>query len=160
MGLGMANVMAPATDSIMGSLPPDKAGVGSAMNDTTRQVGGAIGVAVLGSIMASHFVSSFTDEAKGRLPAALFAQVKNNVGQAVGVATNMPAAHGYAPQIIGATNDSFVSGLHLIGDVAAAVTFVAALCVALYLPARARDDDRAGGLEHDGELEPVAEGAG
>src|SRR3546814_14460167 len=53
MGLGMANIMAPATDSIMGSLPRAKAGVGSAVNDTTRQVGGAVGVAVLGSVLAS-----------------------------------------------------------------------------------------------------------
>ena len=52
MAVGMGNVMAPATDSIMGSLPRAKAGVGSAMNDTTRQTGGAIGVAVLGSILA------------------------------------------------------------------------------------------------------------
>src|SRR3546814_14167328 len=51
MGLGMANIMAPATDSIMGSLPRAKAGVGSAVNDTTRQVGGAVGVAVLGSVL-------------------------------------------------------------------------------------------------------------
>ena len=55
MGLGMANVLAPCTDSIMGSLPRAKAGVGSAVNDTTRQMGGAVGVAVFGSLMASHF---------------------------------------------------------------------------------------------------------
>ena len=60
MGVGMGNVMAPATDSIMGSLPRAKAGVGSAMNDTTRQTGGAIGVAVLGSILASKFHSSMS----------------------------------------------------------------------------------------------------
>jgi EmrB/QacA subfamily drug resistance transporter len=54
MGVGMGNVMSPATESIMGSLPREKAGVGSAMNDTTRQVGGAVGVAVLGSILSSH----------------------------------------------------------------------------------------------------------
>ena len=65
MGLGMANVMAPCTDSIMGSLPRAKAGVGSAMNDTTRQMGGAVGVAVFGSIMASHFTSSFTRQGEG-----------------------------------------------------------------------------------------------
>ena len=52
---GMAHVVAPATESIMGSLPRAKAGVGSAMNDTTRQVGGAVGVALLGSILASAF---------------------------------------------------------------------------------------------------------
>jgi EmrB/QacA subfamily drug resistance transporter len=60
MGLGMANVMAPCTDSIMGSLPRAKAGVGSAVNDTTRQMGGAVGVAVFGSIIASHFTSEVT----------------------------------------------------------------------------------------------------
>ena len=54
MGVGMGNVMSPATESIMGSLPREKAGVGSAMNDTTRQVGGAVGVAVLGSILSSQ----------------------------------------------------------------------------------------------------------
>jgi hypothetical protein len=83
------------------------------------------------------------------------------VGQAVGVANESPAAHRYATQIIGAANDSFVGGLHLIGAVAAAVTLVAALCVALYLPARARDDDRTGDVAQkwDTEPEPVAQGA-
>ncbi|HEY8545769.1 MAG TPA: MFS transporter, partial [Acidimicrobiales bacterium] len=52
---GMANTMAPATESIMGSLPREKAGVGSAVNDTTRQVGGAIGVALIGSLLASRY---------------------------------------------------------------------------------------------------------
>ena len=47
--------MAPATDSIMGSLPLAKAGVGSAVNDTTRQVGGAIGVAIVGSVLSSTY---------------------------------------------------------------------------------------------------------
>jgi len=55
LGAGMGLTMAPATESIMGSLPLAKAGVGSAMNDTTRQVGGALGVAVLGSILASGY---------------------------------------------------------------------------------------------------------
>ena len=55
MAVGMGLVMAPATESIMGSLPRAKAGVGSAMNDTTRQVGGALGVAVVGSVMLSVY---------------------------------------------------------------------------------------------------------
>ena len=55
LGLGIATAMAPATESIMGSLPLGKAGVGSAMNDTTRQVGGALGVAVLGSLTAASY---------------------------------------------------------------------------------------------------------
>src|SRR5206468_1535402 len=57
LGAGMGTTMAPATESIMGSLPLGKAGVGSAMNDTTRQVGGALGVAVLGSVLSSAYAA-------------------------------------------------------------------------------------------------------
>ena len=55
LGLGMASAMAPATDAIMGSLPEAKMSVGSAINDTTRVAGGALGVAVLGSLLASGY---------------------------------------------------------------------------------------------------------
>ena len=55
LGFGMANAMAPATDAIMGSLPEAKMSVGSAINDTTRVAGGALGVAVLGSLLASGY---------------------------------------------------------------------------------------------------------
>ena len=58
----MGLAMAPATDSIMGSLPPEKAGVGSAMNDTTREIGGALGVAILGSITAAVYSSTIAGD--------------------------------------------------------------------------------------------------
>ena len=54
MAVGMGMVMAPATESVMGSLPREKAGVGSAVNDTTRQMGGALGVAIIGSVVVEH----------------------------------------------------------------------------------------------------------
>jgi hypothetical protein len=139
MGAGMANVLAPCTDSIMGSLPRAKAGVGSAMNDTTRQMGGAIGVAVFGSIMASHFTSSVTEKLSGDLPARVLSAVGNNVGQAVGIANQTRPPLGV--QIADAAKESFVSGLHVIGFAAAAITFVAVIGVVLFLPARARDED-------------------
>ena len=50
----MGLTMAPATESVMGSLPREKAGVGSAVNDTTRQMGGALGVAIIGSVVVEH----------------------------------------------------------------------------------------------------------
>jgi hypothetical protein len=140
MGLGMANVLAPCTDSIMGSLPRAKAGVGSAVNDTTRQMGGAVGVAVFGSLMASHFHSTITDKLGSKLPTGLFAQVRDNVGQAVGVANESRAAKPFSAQIISAAQDTFVSGLHQVGLVAAGITLLAALGVWMFLPARARDD--------------------
>ena len=54
-GAGMANVVPPATESIMSSLPREKAGVGSAVSNTIRQVGGALGVAVLGAMLAAVY---------------------------------------------------------------------------------------------------------
>ena len=139
MGLGMANTMAPCTDSIMGSLPRAKAGVGSAVNDTTRQMGGAVGVAVFGSLMASHFTHAFAAKVQQALPGPLFEKVKDNVGQAIGVAKHAAPARPFAGAIVRAANESFVSGLHIIGLVAAGVTLTAAIGVAIFLPARARD---------------------
>ncbi len=137
MGAGMANVMAPCTDSIMGSLPRAKAGVGSAMNDTTRQMGGAIGVAVFGSIMASHFTASVSEKLGGDLPARVLRAVGNNVGQAVGIAHQ--SSPSVSAQIANAAKESFVTGLHIIGIAAAVITLVAALGVLVFLPARPRD---------------------
>ncbi|MGI8755960.1 MAG: MFS transporter, partial [Acidimicrobiales bacterium] len=82
LGLGMGNVMAPATDSIMGSLPRAKAGVGSAVNDTTRQVGGAVGVAVFGSLLASRYSSGVRGDLRGVLPARTLGQASDSIGRA------------------------------------------------------------------------------
>jgi hypothetical protein len=57
LGLGMGSATAPATGSIMSAVPLDKAGVGSAVNDTTRELGGALGIAVLGSLVSSLYRS-------------------------------------------------------------------------------------------------------
>ena len=65
MAVGMGLTMAPATESIMGSLPREKAGVGSAVNDTTRQVGGALGVAIIGSIVSSAYASKIATSVPG-----------------------------------------------------------------------------------------------
>ncbi|MDQ1425630.1 MAG: hypothetical protein QOD72_3128 [Acidimicrobiaceae bacterium] len=138
MGLGMANVMAPCTDSIMGSLPRAKAGVGSAVNDTTRQMGGAIGVAVFGSLMASHFTKTMAGDLGGAVSADVLGRLGDNVGQAISVA---PSTGGSAAQIIDTAKSSFVSGLHMVGLVAAGVVVLAAIGVATFLPARARQED-------------------
>ncbi|MCU1463868.1 MAG: drug resistance transporter [Acidimicrobiales bacterium] len=152
MGTGMANVMAPCTDSIMGSLPRAKAGVGSAVNDTTRQMGGAVGVAVFGSMMASHFTSSVSAKLAGVLPASLFTAARDNVGQAIGVARLPTTPPAFASQIATAAKQSFVSGLHIVGVAAAGVVLLAAAGVVLFLPARARDEEPA---EADGEAAPL-----
>src|SRR6478735_8899004 len=63
MAAGMGLARAPATESIMGALPPEQAGVGSAVNDTTREIGGVLGVAILGSIANAGYVANLGDAA-------------------------------------------------------------------------------------------------
>jgi EmrB/QacA subfamily drug resistance transporter len=138
MGLGMANVMAPCTDSIMGSLPRAKAGVGSAVNDTTRQMGGAVGVAVFGSLMASHFSSSIVSRLGSTVPAQVVQSVRDNVGKAIAVAHQPGLGPDVGARIASAAKASFVGGFHLIGLAGAGLTLVAAAGVALFLPARPR----------------------
>jgi hypothetical protein len=87
----MGLAMAPATQSIMGSLPPAQAGVGSAVNDTTREIGGAVGVAVLGSVASSLFASHMHAVLLGA-PAGVAAQARTSVGAAVTIGRQIPGA--------------------------------------------------------------------
>jgi EmrB/QacA subfamily drug resistance transporter len=129
MSLGIATGMVPATDSIMGSLPREKAGVGSAVNDTTRQVGGALGVAVLGSLLASGYRSHLVT---GGLTGSALTEAKGSVGGALQVARRLGdealAASGRA---------SYVHGMRLSLVVGAVFILGGALLSLLYLPARA-----------------------
>jgi predicted MFS family arabinose efflux permease len=158
MGLGMANVMAPATDSIMGSLPRAKAGVGSAVNDTTRQAGGAVGVAVLGSVLASRYHTQVVHLLGKGFP--LLAAVRDNVAAAKGFAVANPAAQPVRAQIVHAANASFVSGMHIAATLAAATILLTALMVALLLPARATEaaDERRADAEVPVAVEAAAAG--
>ncbi len=141
MGVGMGNVMAPATDSIMGSLPRAKAGVGSAMNDTTRQTGGAIGVAVLGSILASKFHSSVSSAAAAaHLPAKVTSAIHTDIGSALSV-SHTPTGAPFASTITAIARHSFVTSFHLASFVGAAVILLAAAGVFLWLPARALNEE-------------------
>ena len=165
LGMGMGLTFAPATDSIMGSLPKEKAGVGSAMNDTTRQTGGAIGVAVLGSIMASRYAAAVVRaSAAAHLPAALTTAIKGNVGQAVSIAHSAQAG-AHATVILAIARSSYVSALHASVLVGAVVMLVATVGVFIWLPARAiessavivelEDEDRDDGALDD--MFPVLE---
>jgi EmrB/QacA subfamily drug resistance transporter len=136
--LGMAHVVAPATESIMGSLPRAKAGVGSAMNDTTRQVGGAVGVALLGSILASAFRPHLRDLLHGHVPASLIGRVEDSLGSALGVARDVPGARPYAARIVDAAQSSFVNGMHAAVLVAAVIALLGGIGALIWLPARAR----------------------
>jgi hypothetical protein len=130
LALGMGTAMAPATESVMSVLPLARAGVGSAVNDTVRMVGGALGVAVLGSVLASGYRGGMEDT-----PAA----AQDSLGAAL--AAGDPAL---AQQAV----DAFVSGMHTTAIVAAAVALAGAVLAAAYLPRRLREPgDMAAPLE-------------
>lgn len=140
MGLGLGLTTSPATESIMGSLPKEKAGVGSAVNDATREVGGTLGVAVIGSLLASVY-SGRLDKALAPLPlpASAKAIARESVGAAFAVAERAGQTAGpqAAQAVRQAAANAFVDGFHVGALVAAAVALAGAGFALRFLPARA-----------------------
>jgi EmrB/QacA subfamily drug resistance transporter len=141
MASGLALTMAPATESIMGSLPLAKAGVGSAVNDTTRQVGGALGVAVLGSVFTSIYGTQVADQLQGQpVPADVLAVAKQSVGGALQAAAQIGGQAGQA--LANVARSAFIDGFHAALLAGSVVTFIGIIVAIVWLPAHARDHDR------------------
>jgi EmrB/QacA subfamily drug resistance transporter len=135
LGGGLGLTTAPATEAIMGSLDLDKAGVGSAVNDTTREFGGTLGVAIVGSVFASVYSHGIASAAAlSALPADLRATMGRSMAVAHNVIEQMPPAQANA--VRDAINSAFHDGLHIGTLVCAGIAFAAALIVAWLLPAR------------------------
>jgi EmrB/QacA subfamily drug resistance transporter len=134
MGFGMSLAMSPATESIMGSLPKAKAGIGSAMNDVVRELGGTLGVAVLGSVLASGYGDGM-DGAVAGLPAGAAEAASDSVGAAHQVAARMGGDA--ATRLITIADQSFVDAMSTTATLAAAVALVGALIAVAFLPSRA-----------------------
>jgi MFS family permease len=124
---GMALTMAPATESIMGSLPPSKAGVGSAMNDTTREVGGALGIAVFGSIVNSAYRANI-DLSGLQLTPAQAAEAEDSIGGAAMTASNAGGSTGAG--IIEQAAKAFTDAFNLASIIGAVIVVVSAALVA------------------------------
>ena len=140
MSAGMGFTMAPATESVMGSLPIFKAGVGSAVNDTTRQIGGALGVAIVGSVLATTYSDRMGPILSTLPPAARAAG--NSIGAAQAIAHSLPEQMaGVAAALIATSKSAFVTAMHQGVLVAAAATLLGVVLVLVFLPATARDAD-------------------
>jgi EmrB/QacA subfamily drug resistance transporter len=136
MSGGMSMAMPSATESIMGSVPKEKAGVGSAMNDTTRQAGGALGVAVLGSVLAS----GFTSELSRRLPRLQLtgsgvARTKQSIGAAIAYADHLGGKAGATLATV--ARESWMHGASLALLIGSVFVFGGAALAFALLPARA-----------------------
>ena len=136
LGVGMGLAMAPATDSIMGSLPRAQAGVGSAVNDTTRMVGGSLGVAILGSILSASYHATIVGSAAiAGLPSSAAAAASNSLGGAVEVARQLGG--GAAQSVHSVASQAFVHAMGQAVLVGAAVALAGAIFALAWLPARA-----------------------
>jgi EmrB/QacA subfamily drug resistance transporter len=149
LAAGLALVMPPATESIMGSLPLAKAGVGSAVNDTTRQVGGALGVAVLGSVMSSTYGPRVSDAISG-LPVSSeqATAIHDQLGAALRAASEIGGEPGR--MLADAASSGFADGMSTAFIIGAAALALGAVIVALFLPARARDHEPAAAVAAGG----------
>ena len=136
LGFGMASALAPATDAIMGSLPAAKMSVGSAINDTTRVAGGALGVAVLGSILASGYRGGM-DSAVSGLPAEARDIAHDSLAGGLAVAGRLGDG-----RLAATAQDAFLSGMHTAALVAAAVALAGAVVAAVFLPSAERSPVR------------------
>ncbi len=135
MAVGLALTTSPATESIMVALPAEKAGVGSAVNDTTRDFGGTLGVAIIGSVFASIYSSQVADSLKAlNIGAAASSAIEASVGAGLSIASQLPPVIGAQVQV--AIQDSFVSGMSRGSIVAAAIALLGSLIALRYLPAR------------------------
>ncbi|MEV4354299.1 MFS transporter [Nonomuraea sp. NPDC004186] len=133
-GAAMANIMPPATTAIMESLPREKAGVGSAMSNTVRQVAGALGVAVLGSVLSSNYRGEITPSLAG-LPADVQHTAGESIVQTMGVAQAL-GERGQA--LIKPAFAAFVDGMHVTALVSAVIALVGVAVVAKWMPGKTR----------------------
>jgi predicted MFS family arabinose efflux permease len=137
LGGGLGLTFAPATEAIMGSLSADKAGVGSAVNDTTREFGGTLGVAIVGSVFASVYSSRVgAASALAGLPADVRSAIQRSMAVAHQVIEHSPP--GRIAGIRDAVDHAFLDGLQVGSLICAGVALTAAIIVAVLLPARDR----------------------
>ncbi|MDQ4096771.1 MAG: MFS transporter [Actinomycetota bacterium] len=134
LGAGMSLTAAPATGSIMSAVPHAKAGVGSAVNDTTREVGGALGIAVLGSIASAVYRSS-VDLSDLQLPTPVQEAATESVGAATVIAARVPGG----AELASRAGEAFTNAFNVASRVAVALMVAAAAVVLLVFNRRAED---------------------
>jgi EmrB/QacA subfamily drug resistance transporter len=143
LGTGMGLTSAPATEAIMGVVPKAKAGVGSAVNDATRLLGGTLGVAVIGSVYASLFASRLATSLPIGLPSTVARTAHESVGAALSAASGLGSAGhpALASAVHDAASAAFFHGFHAANYLAAGVAGAGALMALWLLPAHPTTSD-------------------
>jgi EmrB/QacA subfamily drug resistance transporter len=150
-GAGMANVIPPVTESIMSSLPREKAGVGSAISNTVRQVGGALGIAVLGSVLSAVYRNEISGSLTG-LPSPVHETASESISGAYGVAAQIGPAAG---EFLASANSAFVTAMHWAAGGSAIMAVLSIVVVLIWLPSRSAPHGPAGPPEVAQRGEPL-----
>jgi EmrB/QacA subfamily drug resistance transporter len=129
-GMGMANVMPPATEAVMSVLPRERAGAGSSLNNTARQVAVALGVAVLGSILAQVYRGKMAAYLTG-LPAGARGTATASIAGTQAVAQQLGRA---GEHLLVPANNAFVAAMHVTSLISAAIALVGAIVVFIWMP--------------------------
>jgi EmrB/QacA subfamily drug resistance transporter len=132
-GAGMGLVMPPSTEGVMSVVPRERAGAGSALTNTARQVSGALGVAVLGSVLAQVYRSQLSPHL-ANLPVAARDAATGSITASQAVAAKLGPA---GRELARFANSSFVHAMHVTTLISAAVTLLGALVVMRWMPGRA-----------------------
>jgi EmrB/QacA subfamily drug resistance transporter len=135
-GIGMGCTMAPATESLMGSVPRQRGGVASAVNDTTRLTAGALGVAVVGSVVASGYRDAFTTTATGSLSPAVIEKAQASIANATAAAHGIGGTGGR--QLLAVARQGFIDGASTGLLIASVVAALGAIAAWRFLPAQAQ----------------------
>jgi DHA2 family multidrug resistance protein-like MFS transporter len=129
--LGLAPVFTLATDIIIGSVPPERAGVASAISETGSEFGGALGVAILGSIGTAVYRGAMTGGVSSAIPRESAAAARDTLGGAVAVAMRLPDKPG--AELLGTAREAFAQALELAALISAAIVLATAVMVVLRL---------------------------
>jgi DHA2 family integral membrane protein (MFS transporter) len=132
MGAGMAHIMTPTSVVIMQALPREKAGSASALSNTFRQVGGALGIAVLGSVLSTAYRDGIEGKL-GHLPPGLRDTAGESIEATLGIAAKL-GPHG--KDLVGPANDAFLHAMHVTALCGVGVALIGAVVVAVFLPGR------------------------
>ncbi|WP_432135702.1 MULTISPECIES: MFS transporter [unclassified Streptomyces] len=132
MGAGMAHIMTPTSVVIMQALPREKAGSASALSNTFRQVGGALGIAVLGSVLSTSYRTGIEGDL-GALPPGVRETAGESIEATLGVAAGL-GERGEA--LVAPAHDAFLHAMHVTALCGAGVAVLGAVVVALFLPGR------------------------
>jgi hypothetical protein len=128
----MAHVMTPTSVVIMQALPREKAGSASALSNTFRQLGGALGIAVLGSVLSTAYRGGIEDSLRS-LPAGLRETAGESIEATLGVAAKLGAR---GSDLVAPANDAFLHAMHVTALCGAVVSLAGAVVVALFLPGK------------------------